>query len=328
MITRRKFLIGVSASAFALHRRAVAQSTRRVPKVGWLVPGTATSTEVFLEAFRQGMRELGYVEGKAFVTEYRFADGQLDRLPELAADLVELHVDVIVTSSTPGALAAKHATRSIPIVFAASSDPVGAGVVRSLAQPGGNVTGVSNMASDLSGKRLELLQAIVPKMSRAAILWDASNTGMALRVRETKLAADHSGIVLLDAGARNLQELEAAFAGIMKQRPNAVLVTAEPFTRQHQTRLLEFVTRNGIPAMYEESTFVEAGGLMSYGPSSRTNFRHAATYVVKILKGANPASLPVEQPTKFELFVNLKTANALGIKVPQSVLLRADKVIE
>jgi putative ABC transport system substrate-binding protein len=151
---------------------------------------------------------------------------------------------------------------------------------------------------------------------------------MALRVRETKIAADHSGVVLLDAGARNLQELDAAFAGILKQRPNAVLVTAEPFTRQHQTRVLEFVTRNRIPAMYEERTFVEAGGLMSYGPSVRTNFRHAATYVDKILKGANPASLPVEQPTEFELVVNLKAANAIGVSIPQSVLLRADKVIE
>ena len=311
-----------------LPRSASAQSTRRLPKLGWLVPGSASSQETFLEAFREGMRELGYVEGKTIAVEYRFADGQLDRLPALAAELVNRRVDVIVTSSTPAALAAKNATRTIPIVFAAGSDPVGAGVVRSLAQPGGNITGVSTMASDLSGKRLELLSAIVPQMSRAAILWDASNTGMALRVRETKVAADHSGVVLLDAGARSLQELDAAFAEILKHRPNAVLVTAEPFTRQHQTRVLEFVTRNRIPAMYEERTFVEAGGLMSYGPSVRTNFRHAATYVDKVLKGATPASLPVEQPTEFELVVNLKAANAIGVSIPQSVLLRADKVIE
>jgi putative ABC transport system substrate-binding protein len=325
---RRTFLIAITGCFAVLPRSAVAQSTRRIPTLGWLVPSTASSQETFLDAFREGMRELGYVEGKTFAAEYRFADGQLDRLPALAAELVNHRVDVIVTWSTPAAIAAKQATRTIPIVFAAGSDPVGAGVVRSLAQPGGNITGVSTMASDLSGKRLELLNAIVPHMSRAAILWDASNTGMALRVRETKLAANQSGVVLLDAGARSLQELDAAFAGILKQKPNAVLVTAEPFTRQHQTRVLEFVTRNRIPAMYEERTFVEAGGLMSYGPSVRTNFRHAATYVDKILKGANPANLPVEQPTQFELVVNVKAATAIGISIPQSVLLRADKVIE
>jgi putative ABC transport system substrate-binding protein len=233
-----------------------------------------------------------------------------------------------VTASTPASLAAKQATAKIPIVFAASSDPISTGVVATLARPGGNVTGLSLMASDLSAKRLELIHILVPQVSRIAVLWDSSNPGMALRVRETKAAAEQSKVAFFDAGARDLDGLEAMFAELSKQRPGALLVTAEPFTTQHRVRILDFMMRNAIPCMYEESRYVEAGGLISYGPSVRDLFRRSALYVDKIIKGANPADLPVEQPTKFELVINLKTAKALGLGVPDSILVRADKVIE
>jgi putative tryptophan/tyrosine transport system substrate-binding protein len=274
------------------------------------------------------MRELGYIEGRTVETEYVYADGELDRLPGLAATLVEHKVDVIVTSSTPGSLAAKQATTKIPIVFAASSDPIDTGVVASLARPGGNITGLSLMSSDLSAKRLELIHALVPRVSRIAALWDSSNPGMALRVRETKAAAEQFQIAFFDAGAHDLDGLEAMFAELSKWRPEAPVVTTEPFTRQHRARILDFMARNAIPCMYEESRFVEAGGLMSYGPNGGDLFRRAAVYVDKIIKGANPADLPVEQPTKFELVINLKTAKALGLTVPESILVRADKVVE
>jgi putative tryptophan/tyrosine transport system substrate-binding protein len=274
------------------------------------------------------MRELGYVEGRTVQTEYLYADGQFDRLPGLAEKLVDHKVDLIVTASTPASLAAKRATRNIPIVFAASSDPISTGVVASLAHPGGNVTGLSLMASDLSAKRVELLQTLVPRLGRMAVLWDSSNPGMALRARETRAAAERVGIVFFDAGAQNLDGLEAMFAELSKQKPLAVVVTTEPFTQKHRTRILDFMSRNAIPAMYEEVRFVEDGGLMSYGPSMSDLFRRSAVYVDKIIKGAKPADLPVEQPTKFELAINLAAAKALGLSVPDSIQVQAEKVIE
>ena len=242
--------------------------------------------------------------------------------------LVEHKVDLIVTASTPASLAAKRATSKIPIVFAASSDPISTGVVASLGHPGGNITGLSLMAADLSAKRLELMHSLVPRLRRIAVLWDSSNPGMALRARETRAAAEQANIVFFDAGAHDLDELEAMFTELLKQRPLAVVVTTEPFTQKHRTRILDFMSRNGIPAMYEDDRFVEDGGLMSYGPSVRDLFRRSAILVDKILKGAKPADLPVEQPTKFELAINLATAKALGITVPDSILVQAEKVIE
>jgi putative ABC transport system substrate-binding protein len=268
------------------------------------------------------------VEGQNLVVERRFAEGRLDRLPELAAELVRLRVDVIVIQGTPAGFAAKSATSTIPIVFAAISDPVGVGIVKSLARPGGNITGTSLMASELSAKRLELLHAISPQLSRVAILWDSSNPGMALRVQETEIAAKQSHVALFSVGPRNAEELEAAFAELGKQRPDALLVTVEPFTRRHLSRILEFCGSHRIPSMFEESSYVEAGGLMSYGPDLREIFRRAAVYVDRILNSAKPGDLPVEQPTKFELVINAKTARALGLTIPQSLLLRADQVIE
>ena len=268
------------------------------------------------------------MEGKNLVVERRFAEGRLDRLPEFAAELVRLRVDVIVIQGTPASLAAKSATSTIPIVFAANSDPVGAGIVNSLARPGGNITGTSLMASELSAKRLELLSAVAPRLSRIAILWDSSNPGMALRVRETEIAAKQSGVALFSTGPSNAAELEAALTEPAKRRPDALLVTVEPFTRRHLARIIEFCGSHRIPSMFEESSYVEAGGLMSYGPDLREIFRRAAVYVDKILKGVKPADLPIEQPTKFELVINLKTAKALGLDVPPTLLARADEVVE
>ena len=329
MIARRTFLVALGTAAVAAPLEAFAQQrSGKVPRIGWLVPGTRADQDPLLEEYRRGMRELGYIEGRTVDTEYVYADAQFSRLPGLAAQLVERKVDVIVTASTPASLAAKQATAKIPIVFAASSDPISTGVVASLARPGGNVTGLSLMASDLSAKRLELIHVLVPRVSRIAVLWDSSNPGMALRVRETKAAAEQSKVAFFDAGAHDLDGLEAMFAELSKQRPGALLVTAEPFTTQHRVRILDFMERNAIPCMYEESRYVEAGGLISYGPSVADLFRRSALYVDKILKGANPADLPVEQPTRFELVINLKTAKALGLTVPDSILVRADKVIE
>jgi len=296
-----------------------------VYRIGMLAAGSSTR---FTDAIIKALHELGYVEGQNLVVERRFAEGRLDRLPEFAAELVRLRVDVIVIQGTPAGFAAKSATSTIPIVFAAISDPVGVGIVKSLARPGGNITGTSLMASELSAKRLELLHAISPQLSRVAILWDSSNPGMALRVQETEIAAKQSHVALFSVGPRNAEELEAAFAELGKQRPDALLVTVEPFTRRHLSRILEFCGSHRIPSMFEESSYVEAGGLMSYGPDLREIFRRAAVYVDRILNSAKPGDLPVEQPTKFELVINAKTARALGLTIPQSLLLRADQVIE
>lgn len=325
----RRTFISLLAGGFAAPPLAAhAQQPRKTPRVGWLSSSAAAMNESYLEAYRQAMRELGYIEGRTINTEYRFPDGRVDRLADLATDLVKVPVDVIVTSGTPASLAAKHATQTIPIVFAASADPVGAGVIVSLARPGGNVTGLSLMSSDLSGKRMELLHEALPRVSRTTILWDISNPGMALRVKETQVAADRSRVTLLRIGVRNLDELEAALVGLSVDRPDVVLVTAEPFTLRHQERIVDFLAKQRIPAMFEDRAFVDAGGLMSYGPSIRDNFRQAATYVDKVLKGAKPADMPVSQPTKFELVINLKTAKAVGLTLPQTLLLRADELIQ
>ena len=302
----------------------VARAQQRF-RIGLLNTGAST---FFIAPFMGKLEELGYVEGKNIVIERKFAEGNSERLKEFAAQLARQNVDVIVTIGTPAAFAAKQATSTIPIVFGAISDPVGVGLVASLARPGGNATGNSLMAPDLSAKRLDILRTLAPGITRFAILWDSSNPGMAERVHETKIAADQSHVLLHTVGPRNLDELEAAFAELLNQRPDALLVTTEAFTRQHLGRILDFANRNKIPAMFEDSSFVEAGGLMSYGPSYEEVFRTAAVFVNKILKGAKPGDLPIEQPTKFELVINLKTAKALGVEIPPQLLARADKVIE
>jgi putative ABC transport system substrate-binding protein len=319
---RREFitLLGGSAALWPLVARA-----QRLFKIGLLDTGLGAD---FVVPFMGKLVELGYVEGKNAVIERKSAGGNIALLADLAANLVRQQVDVIVTAGTPAGFAAKKATSTIPIVLGANSDPVGVGLVASLARPGGNATGNSLMAPDLSAKRLEILHALAPEISRIAILWDSSNPGMAERVRETKIAADQSHVLLHTVGPRNLNELDTAFADLLNARPDALLVTAEAFTRQHLVRILDFANSNKIPAMFEDSSYVVAGGLMSYGPDYQDVFRKAAVFVDKILKGAKPADLPIEQPTKFELVINLKTAKAIGLSVPPTLLTTADKVIE
>jgi putative tryptophan/tyrosine transport system substrate-binding protein len=320
---RREFmtlLVGGLAVAWPIVTRAQQRFT-----IGLLNTGAST---FFIAPFMGKLEELGYYEGKNIVVERKFAEGDRQRLNEFAADLVRQHVDVIVTIGTPAGFAAKQATSTIPIVLGAISDPVGVGLVASLARPGGNTTGNSLMAPELSAKRLEILRTLDPRIVRFAILWDSSNPGMAARVRETEIAADQSHVLLHTVGPRNLDELEAAFAELLNQRPDALLVTTEAFTRQHLARILDFANQNKIPAMFEDSSYVEAGGLMSYGPDYEEVFRTAAVLVSKILKGAKPADLPIEQPTKFQLVINLKTAKAIGIEIRPALLAMADRVIE
>jgi putative ABC transport system substrate-binding protein len=313
------------ALAIALVPLAALAQPQKIPRVGLLATGSRNAlTDVLMRTFR----ELGYIEGQSIVIERRFAEGNLEQLPGFATELVKLKTDAILAVGTPASLALKQATSTIPIVFAGNSDPVGVGIVATLAHPGGNVTGTSLVASELSGKRLELLHDVSPGMAHIAILWDSSNPGMTLRVHETEVAAEQLHLVLRSVGPKNLDELEAAFAALAKQRPDALLVTTEPFTRRHLVRILEFSTLHRIPTIFEERTYVEAGGLMSYGPNLAEVFRRAVVYVDRILKGAKPADLPVEQPTTFELVINLKTARALGLTIPPSVLARADEVIQ
>jgi putative ABC transport system substrate-binding protein len=319
---RRELISVIGGIAVAWPLAAFAQQPL---KIGLLNSG---ADSFFVAPFVQKLGELGYLEGKNIVIERKFAAGNTERLKEFATDLVQQNVDVIVTIGTPAGFAAKQATSKIPIVFGAMSDPVGVGLVRSLARPGGNATGNSLMSPELSAKRLEILRALVPKTSRFAILWDSSNPGMAQRVRETEIAADQSHILLHTVGPRNLEELEAAFAELLDPRPDALLVTTEAFTRLHRTRIIDFAKLNKIPAMFEDSSYVEAGGLMSYGPDYEEVFRTAAVLVSKILRGANPADLPIEQPTKFQLFINLRTARALGIEIPPNLLVMAERLIE
>jgi len=321
----RRTFISVICGAAVLPLAASAQHQKQVYRIGLLVTGGPSA---FLDAQAAALREIGYVEGRNVTIERRFAEGDLTRLPAMAAELVGLQMHLIVTQGTPATLAAKQATTSIPIVFSPLSDPVGVGLVVSLARPGGNITGTSLMATDISPKRLELLCTMVPQVSRIAILWDSSNPGMELRVRETKMAADQSKIALHTVGPRNREELEASLAELTKRRPEALIVTAEPFTRRYLTQILEYAARNRLPTIFEDRYYVDAGGLMSYGPSLIDGYRRVASYVDQILRGAKPADLPVEQPTKFELVINLKTAKALGLDVPMTLLARADAVVE
>jgi putative tryptophan/tyrosine transport system substrate-binding protein len=319
---RREFIafLGGLAVAYPLAARA-----QQHFKIGLLDTGIG---EYFTVPFMQRLEQLGYMEGKNLVVERRFAGGDRERLKEFAADLVRRQVDVIVTMGTPAGFAAKQATSTIPIVLGANSDPVGVGLVASLARPGGNATGTSLMAPELSAKRLDILSTLAPGITRFAILWDSSNPGMAQRVRETQMAADHSHVLLHSVGPKNLDELEAAFTDLLSQRPDALLVTTEPFTQRYLARILDFANSNRIPTMFESSSYVEAGGLMSYGPDYQEMFRTAAVLVGRILKGARPADLPIEQPTTFELVINLRTAKAIGREIPPTLIALANRVIE
>ena len=296
----------------------------RVARIGYLVPIRGP----FFEAFREGLRSLGYVEGQNIVIELRSAEGSPERLPALASELVRLKVDVIVASSPPAPQAAKNATGTIPIVFAVVGDPVGEGLVASLARPGGNITGLTSIAPEIVGKQLELLREVVPKVSRATALRNPDNHSHALLVRQTEGAARALGMQLQFLEARSLNEIERAFSAMAGKGARALLVLPDPTFVAHRARIADLAARSRLPAMYGLREEAEAGGLMAYGPSRRDMFRRAATYVDKILKGAKPADLPVEQPTRFELVISLKTAKALGLTIPESVLIRADEVIK
>ena len=307
-----------------------AQHAATIPRIGLLFPTSLSDprTVRFLEAFRQGLRELGYAERQNIALDSRFAEGKWDQLPGLAAELVRGKVDVIVTYTTPATRAAKQATGTIPIVVAAVIDPVGAGLVASLARPGGNITGLSQMVPDLIGKQLEVLKEVSPKISRVALLTNPANPAHALAIRDAKVAAESLGVQLQLLEARGPGEIESAFAAMTAERASAVIVLVDSMLIDHRTRIADLAARRRLPTVSATMETVAAGGLMAYGPSVRDMFRRAAAYVDKILKGAKPAELPIEQPTTFELVINLRTARALGLTIPQSVLLRADQVIE
>ena len=325
MIERRTLLIGLAV--LAVPSIAIAeQAAGKVPRVGVL--GEQSSREPRLEAFRQGLRELGYIEGRNIVIEYRYAHGVVARFPELTMELLGLKVDVLVVGGTGAAHAAKSQTTTVPIVFAIGGDPVGTGLVTSLARPGGNATGLSALVAETSGKQLELLKAVTPKISRVAILINPANSGSRLPVTRTREAARALALDLRVLEVRRQNELASAFAALTAWRAGAVLVVSDPLFGNELTEISRLAATYQMPTIYNRREFAEAGGLLAYGPSYSDNYRRAATYVDKILKGAKPADLPVEQPTRFELVINLKTAKVFGITIPHSVLVRADEVIE
>jgi putative ABC transport system substrate-binding protein len=323
----RKKVIGIALSAilFAFSFSIEAQQSANVPKVGWL--GARPDGAGGQETIRRMLRDLGYVEGKNIAFEQRFADNKLDRLPALADELVRLKVDVFVTPGINEALAAKNATRTIPIVFMISADPVVAGLVDSLARPGGNITGFTDIGAVLAGKRLELLKETVPKVSRVAVLWDPQNPSSAQQWKESQLPARELGLQLHSMEVSSADKFESAFKEATKARSAALALTSSALINSNQKRIADLATRNRLPAIYPREDWVASGGLMSYGPDRADLYRRGAVFVDKILKGTKPADLPVEQPKKFELIINLKAAKLIGLTIPPNVLARADRVI-
>jgi len=313
---------------FALCVSAEAQQAKKVPRIGYLSSTSPFAGSSRIEAFRQGLRELGYIEGKNVVIEWRYAEGKFDRLPALAAELVRLKVDMIVSASPPVTHAVKDATATIPIVMAHDPDPIGNGFVASLARPAGNITGLASFAPELSAKRVELLKEIIPTLARVAVLGYSTEPGYAQVLREIELAAEAFKVQFQYLDVLDPKDIEAEFGTAAKGRPDAILVMNSPVFIAHRKKVADLAVKNRLPAIYYSAEFVEDGGLMSYGVSFTDLFRRAATYVDKILKGAKPADLPVEQPTKFELVINLKTAPQIGLTIPPNVLARADKVIK
>ena len=326
MKTRRQLLIALGASALAAPLASFAQQQGKIRCVGILhalYPGNLD-----VEEFRKGLHELGRHEGENLSLEYRWAKGEPERLRALADELVRTNVELIFTATTPGALAAKGATTTIPIVFVAVGDPVGAGVVSSLARPGGNATGLTHFSVDLVGKTLELLKEVVPGLRQVAVLSPSSNPTTALKLARIQSAAHALGVKVQIMEVRRPGDFELAFESIRRQKPTALMPLLDTLTVAHKKKITDFARAYRLPTIFELREFVEAGGLVSYGTNYPAMYRHAATYVDKILKGAKPNDLPVEQPTKFELIINMKTAKALGVKFPQAILVRADEVIE
>ena len=322
----RNIVLAALAIFYFINLPAVqAQQSKKIHRVGILRAGAPPDRT--LDLFLQALRELGYVEGKNIKIETRFAEGNQKRSAELAKELVQLNVDALFTSGTRAILDLKDATKTIPIVMVSTSDPIGTGMVASLARPGGNLTGMSLLASDLWPKRLEILKEILPKLSKAAMVWNKSNAGMSLEAKATLDVSDSLGITLQDRGMKDPSELEMAFAAVTKDRPDGILALMDLSLSSHRKRILEFLATNRIPAIFEDTEWVEAGGLISYGPNREDVIRRAAVHMDKILKGTKPADIPVEQPMKFDLVINLKSAKQIGLTIPQWTLMKADRVI-
>jgi putative tryptophan/tyrosine transport system substrate-binding protein len=328
MAKRSVVVFALCALLPALCTVAKAQQSGKIPRIGFLLVIPASTISTRIEAFRQGLRELGYVEGKNIVIEWRSAEGKIERLPELAAELARLKVDVIVTAGPTDTRAAKKATNTIPIVMAQDSDPVGSGFVASLAEPGGNITGLSALSPEMSGKQLELLKEIVPKLQRVTITGNSTNPGDAQALRETVLAAGAYEIFLRYLDVQDAKDIESVFRAASKGRSDALMVLGNPILNAERKQITDLAVKRRLPTTYARPEYIDAGGLMYYGTNYNDLFRRAATYVDKILKGAKPADLPVEQPTKFEFIINLKAAKQIGLTISPKVLARADRVIK
>jgi putative ABC transport system substrate-binding protein len=324
-MNRRAFISGLSLIILATLLAAKAQAPEKLPKIGYLSGSEPGPRE---DAFQQGLRELGYVKGRNIAIEWRFAEGREDRLADLASDLVRLGVDVIVADGTRVIRAAKNATTTIPIIMLAAADPIRTGFVTSLGRPGGNITGLAQMMPELASKRLELLKEVIPRLSRVAVLWNPRDPAVTLVFHETQASARTLGVQLQSLQVRGPDDFDSAFGAAARKEVSALVVLSDALLFTHRLRIVELATRRRLPAIYAQRLWVEAGGLMSYGTNFIDLWRRAATYIDRILKGAKPADLPVEQPTKFELVINMKTARALGLTIPLSLLLRADRVIE
>jgi putative ABC transport system substrate-binding protein len=320
-------LIVITVTLLGLGVVAEAQQPKKIFRIAlltWAAPPPPSSSS----PFDQGLLKLGYVEGQNIAIERRYANGQLDRLPQLAAELAHLPLDVILTQSFPAALAAKQATTTIPIVVVGAGDPVATGLVASFARPGGNITGVSALETELSGKRLELLKEAFPKLAHVAVLWNAADLGMTLKFGELERAAHALRVAVQASAVREPKDFDLVFSEMIRKRPDALFVITDPLTQLNRKQLLELATKSRLPAMYENSSYVDDGGLMAYGPSQAENMQQALHQVDKILRGTKASELPIEQPTKFEFIINLKTAKQIGLTIPPNVLLRADKVIQ
>jgi len=323
------FSFALTVLFFALCASAEAQQPKKVPRIGYVSGSGPVTSDPRFDALRQGLRDLGYIEGKNILIEYRYAEGRQEPIPSLVAELLQIEVDVLVSPSLPVIRAAKQATKTIPIVMVFNADPVETGIVDSLARPGGNVTGLTRLTRELGGKRLELLKDVVPRISRVGVLWDADEASAAIGFKEYQTAARALKIQLQSMEVRGPKpDLEGAFRDAAKEHASAIIAIRNGLLLLHRERIGDLAIKNRMPSMYEVSDFVQAGGLMSYAANDADQFRRAAYYVDKILKGAKPADLPVEQPTKFEFVINLKTAKLIGLTIPQSVLYRADKVIK
>jgi len=328
VMRRREFIVLLGVATVGL-RAGHAQSTRNVPrKIGMLSPFSRSDSEAWRTAFRQGLRELGWVEGENVQIEYRYADGKSERLPELVNDLIQQQIELMVVAVNTDAIVAAKATKTIPIVMASAGDPVAAGLINSLAKPGGNVTGLSQMATDLAAKRLALLKEVAPNLSSVGVLWNPRDGTSSITWQDIQLPARRLNIELHSLEVKIFDELDGAFTKATDAKVGALYALPAPIFVENEKQIADFATQSRIPSIFHLPEFVRLGGLMAYGPDRVDLFRRAATYVDKILKGANPGDLPVEQPTKFELVINLKTAKAIGVTVPPALLTSADQIIE